>query len=82
MNCGAHKLLTYTAALTGSPVLRAEKTYWLSIRESDPSTSVMWSWSFHYGDVTGGYSYRRGDDAPWAIGTEDMAYSLSITPVK
>ncbi len=82
MDRGAHKLLTYTAALTGSPVLRAEMTYWLSIRKSDPSTSVMWSWSFHNGDVTDGYSYRRGDSTPGAIGAEDMAYSLSITPVQ
>jgi len=79
---GSDEILTYTTALTGSPVLKAEKTYWLSIRESDPATSAKWSWSFHNSNFAGGFSYRQKDTAPWATGTEDMAYSLSITPPK
>ena len=82
LDIGAHKLLNYTAALTGSPILKTGSTYWLSIREIDPSTSAMWSWSFHNSDVAGGYSYRRKGSALWVTGAQDMAYSLSIAPVK
>lgn len=78
---GDHTLLTYTVFLNGSPVLHRETTYWLSVRETDPSTSATWSWSFHSMDVAGGYSYRPGADGPWAVGTRDMAFSLSITPM-
>ena len=79
---GSHKLLTYTAVLRRAPILRSDRTYWLSIREDDPSTSALWSWSFHNSDVSGGYSYRRGENAPWTVGVTDMAYSLSIDPLK
>lgn len=79
---GAHKLLTYTATVNGSPIFHGTATYWLSIRESDPSTSATWSWSFHNSEVAGGYSYRRGAGTGWAVGTQDMAYSVSITPSK
>jgi hypothetical protein len=77
---GGHDLLTYSVPLKKSITLSSAKTYWLSIREDDPSTSALWSWSFHNADIPGGFSYRRGENAQWSVGTTDMAYSLSVHP--
>ena len=79
---GPHRLLTYTVWLNGCPALKGDRRYWLSIRENDPSTTAVWSWSFHNGDVAGGYSYRRADGATWAVGARDMAYSLFVAPAQ
>ena len=75
---GSHRMLSYNTALSGSPVLDAGKTYWLSVRESDPTTKALWSWSFHKENVAGGFSYRLGTGQKWSVGSRDMAYALTV----
>jgi hypothetical protein len=75
---GSHRMLSYNTSLTRSPVLDAGRTYWLSVRESDPTTKALWSWSFHKGNVAGGFSYRLGKSREWSVGSRDMAYALTV----
>ncbi|NKB19462.1 MAG: hypothetical protein GKS01_02855 [Alphaproteobacteria bacterium] len=79
---GEHKMLSYKALLKQSPTLEAYRTYWLTIRESDPTTKSRWSWSFHKGNIAGGFSYRLGMQQAWSVGNRDMAYALSVSDVK
>jgi hypothetical protein len=79
---GEHKLLSYKTALKRSPRLNVNRTYWLTIRESDPTTPSQWSWSFHNGNIAGGFSYRLGHEKAWSVGNRDMAYALSISQAR
>jgi hypothetical protein len=79
---GDHNLLSYKTSLKQSPRLSMNKTYWLTIRESDPTTKSRWSWSFYKGNVAGGFSYRLGQEKAWSVGSRDMAYALSVSEAK
>jgi len=76
---GQHKLLSYKTSLKRSPRLDMNRTYWLTIRESDSTTKSRWSWSFHSGHIAGGFSYRLGLEKPWSVGRRDMAYALTVS---
>ncbi len=76
---GKHKLLSYKTTLKRSPRLDMNRIYWLTIRESDPTTTSRWSWSFHNGNIAGGFSYRLGMQKAWSVGSRDMAYALTVS---